>query len=47
MAVNKNWTTYEVNIGWEEVSANDVFKDSIIFKLLEKKINYTNGQLEF
>ena len=47
MAVNKNWTSYEVDIGWKEVSAEDVFKDSIIFKLLEKKVNYNNGKLEF
>lgn len=47
MALNQNWTRYEVNIGWEEVTANTVFKDSIIFKLLEEKMTYNNGELEF
>ena len=58
MAVNQNWTRYEVNIGWEEVSSSEVFNDSVVMKLLEQKIDkqflmnilnptYSNGKLEF
>ena len=58
MAVNQNWSTYEVNIGWEEVTASEVFANSIILKLLDETIDqtylnnimnpsYTNGKLKF
>lgn len=58
MAVNQNWTRYEVNIGWKEVSSSEVFNDSVVMKLMEQKIDkqflmnilnptYSNGKLEF
>ena len=51
MAIDKNWATYKVNIGWKEVLSNEVFSKSIIHKLLEetidKRMSYTNGELKF
>lgn len=35
MASNQNWTHYEVDIGWKEVTASEVFSKSIILKLLD------------
>lgn len=39
MAVNQNWTRYEVDIGWREVQPSEVFQDSIILKLLDETID--------
>ena len=58
MALNQNWTRYEVDIGWKEVSSSEVFNDSVVMELLEQKIDkqflmnilnptYSNGKLEF
>lgn len=47
MAINKNWTRYEVDIGWKEVPASEVFSKSIILKLLDETIYYNNGELTF
>lgn len=58
MAINQNWETYKVNIGWKEVSASEVFSKSIILQLLNETIDknylnnimnpsYTKGQLKF
>ena len=39
MAIEQNWTRYEVDIGWREVQASEVFQDSIILKLLDETID--------
>lgn len=58
MAVNQNWTRYEIDIGWKEVSASEVFSDTILLNLLNETItqtylknklqqSYSNGVLDF
>ena len=58
MASNQNWTRYEVDIGWKEVTASEVFSKSIILKLLDDTLtksylnnimnpSYSNGKLKF
>lgn len=49
MAIDSNWTSYDVEIGWKEVPPSEVFSSSVLMKLLEESITltYQNGKLEF